>query len=750
MRRFARASQRFGSQVQCAHYPGSTPLITSARDSTRWRQLSSSSSPAFAERSYIPNHVHEHTSHGNAANFPAFLDSPSTGDVENETIGLPNDRQHVQALSRGAVKEFWAIVRDGQPDQVMSVLLNPRFDPIIATMTPSRFAEVFCLLSPTYFILPFRKIHRPLHPTTMHVHGYKRLEVIFEEFANNVMTVAETRLRTGHQLGLAEYTHLLRCASSMGDAVMAEHVWESMKADDIRPDVTCYNHLMASKSWNSTYTGRESYRLRITKHIYRKRGYEYPNPGWTGFGTKARSVRKDVTSILNEMIGEGFQADENTFIQVMVSSSRVGSITGIIRLLKAIWNVDVDALLDPENHPKLKPVTPFPRSSPCYPTKNLLHAVAHAFGTSSNMLAALRTIDHLSESYNIAVPEGVWLELTERAFVLSRQRFGPDLPGKDRGQLYFNFIFELYETMTSKPYNVRPTAHVHQMMAKTAWDQRNWPRYKEHMEGAYNVLAETRRKQRIARTKVMGYLTNSKTSQGPKNPRGQVNLSRFKSRPFANAVYEYDLLRLRAAQANMIVRRLARLLLIQKHWEIPGEPEYTWERRLLPQALEEWQDFLPDKIHYDTSGGTVNRKGFTNWRFRRFTGFYKIPIRRPTPTNGLKREVHPDDIDDDAFWANLLERRPYYKSKPGLQTEPLARLFSGVVERSTVSHPPPHDPFTYETLADCENYEDLKQFYREHDFTHKPARNLGEEIEKERESEDPADTAIKGFGFSDA
>ncbi|KAK1140748.1 hypothetical protein N8T08_009949 [Aspergillus melleus] len=614
-------------------------------------------------------------------------------------------------------------------------------------MTPSIFAEVFRLLSPAYFIEPFRTIHRALHPTTVHVQGYKRLEVIFEEFANNVMVIAQTRERMGHPLGLAEYTHLLSCASSMGDAHMADQVWENMKEDDVQPDAACYNHLMASKVWDSTYTGRGGYRLRITKHIYRKRGYESPNPGWTGFGTKARSVRKEVVETLNEMIGNGFQGDENTFIQIMVSSSRVGAISGIERLLKAIWNVDVDALLDPENHPKQEPVTPFPRSSPCYPTKNLLHAVAHAFGTSSNMLAALRTIEHLSESYGIVIPEEVWLELMERTFVLSRRRFGTDLPGKDRGQVDPDFLFDMYKTMTSKPFNVQPTAHVHQMMAKTAWDQRNWTLYKEHMEGAYDILAETRRKQKVARTKVMSYLTNSKISQGPKKRRGPADLTRFKSRHFANAVYEYDLLRLRAAEAYTIVVRLARLLIIQNHWEIPGESEYAWERRYLPQALEEWQDFLPDQIHYHTSSGMIHRKGFSNWRFRRYTGFHQIPIRRPTPTNGLKRELHPDEIDDDAFWANLLKRRPYYKSKASLQIQPLDRLFSGVIERSTVSHPPPYDPFTYETIADCANYEDLKKFYRAHDF--KKVRYWKEEGEAEDEEyEDPADTAIEGFGYA--
>lgn len=752
MRRFARASQRFGSQVQCGlpGSPGSTPLITAARDSTQWRPLSSASS-LFAEHYDIPHIPHipdglDQFPRWDAISAAISPDAPATAALGMPEAGQqpPEQKKHAP-LKQKHLKTFWTIVRDGQPDQVMDALMDPRFEGLVVSMPSSTFAEVLLLLSPAYFIEPFRALHRPLHPATVHVKGYKRLEVIFEEFAHNLSAVVRTRRSAGHKLGLAEYTHLLHCASSIGDGLMAEQTWQSMGQDDVRPDLSCYNHLMAAKVWDSAYTSPQKYRLRTTKHVYRKRGFVYPNPGWTGFGTKGRSVRKEVVRLLNEMVENGFQGDENTYIHVLTASARVGDSSGIKRLLKAIWNVDVDALLNREPDSVMEPVTPFPRTHPLFPTKNLLFAIAHTFGTTSEMLAALRTIDHISESYGIETTEEVWLELMERAFVLSRQRWGPDLEGKNRGLLPSKFLSDMYETMISEPYNVRPTAAIHSMMGKAAWEKADLPTFQHHLRAAYSLLKETRRERHLVRSKVADYIKNTRASQGPKQKQGgHVEFSRYRTRSFANAVYEYDILRLRSAQQAMIVGRLVRLLLIKHDWDFPGKTEHAWERRLLPQVIEEWQDFLPDQIHYHTTGGVVFRLGFTNWRFRRFTGFTQVPIHQPDPVVGAEREMDPNEIEDDVFWARRLVLRADLNS--GLL--PLVRLFHGVVERSTVAHPQPHDPFSFKPIADCKAPSELKAFYREYDL--RAARQMlgaqeGElEEEQDYHSEDSSDAGHRG------
>lgn len=239
---------------------------------------------------------------------PDDVDGDATGVLE---VGVPPAVQirSSKRLEGRKASEFWTILKEGQPDQVMSALLNPRYETFVATMPASSFAEAFFLLSPAYFVEPFRLLHEPMHPTTVHVRGFKRLETIFDEFADNVAKVAEIRRSAGHRFGLAEYSHLLHCASSVGDALFADQVWHNMQEDKVRPDVACYNYLMSAKVWNSSHHGRQQYRLRMTKYIYRKRGYFDPNPGWEGFGTKARSVRKEVVQILNEMIEAGLVGD---------------------------------------------------------------------------------------------------------------------------------------------------------------------------------------------------------------------------------------------------------------------------------------------------------------------------------------------------------------------------------------------------------------------------------------------------------
>ncbi|RJE16636.1 hypothetical protein PHISCL_11027, partial [Aspergillus sclerotialis] len=94
----------------------------------------------------------------------------------------------------------------------MNMFLDPRYARLVASLPQSTFVEAFHLLSPAYFIIPYRDIHRPLHPTAVRLKKYKPLELIFREFSDNLATIVETRTSTGRTLGLAEYRHLLDCA----------------------------------------------------------------------------------------------------------------------------------------------------------------------------------------------------------------------------------------------------------------------------------------------------------------------------------------------------------------------------------------------------------------------------------------------------------------------------------------------------------------------------------------------------------
>ncbi|OOF93225.1 hypothetical protein ASPCADRAFT_209817 [Aspergillus carbonarius ITEM 5010] len=451
---------------------------------------------------------------------------------------------------------------------------------------------------------------------------------------------------------------------------MADYIWHAIKEDGMVPDARCYNYYMEAKVWNKAYTGLEKYHTRMTPYAYRHRRFFTPNSGWQGYGTAGNSVRKEVLQIFNEMTLEGTSGDTATFANVILASSRVGHLQGIKNVLHTVWNIDVDALLEQSEHPA---VTPYDRSSPLYPTNHLLFAVAHAFGTNNDIPAALRTIDFISNQYDIPVSENIWLELFERSFVLSRPKFGPDAERNAKGKIHYDFLNTIFETMTAEPFNVRPTIEVHHKLAKTAWNRARLSEFQRHMRAAYEILRETRRKRRTARSILEAYMGHSQAH------RARVEPVLLRSRAFADAVHAYDILRLRTTQQTIIMERLARLLLIHHRWV--GRDNPAWERSILPRALEEWRDFLPQSLVYHTRGGLVQFHGATFWGQRNIRPHKRVPVRRPAFNTEVELDEEANEIDDDFFWEAYRQSAPHLD----LSSPPLKRLFGAIQESDKAS-----------------------------------------------------------------
>ncbi|PWY67179.1 hypothetical protein BO70DRAFT_390528 [Aspergillus heteromorphus CBS 117.55] len=584
--------------------------------------------------------------------------------------------------------EFHAILLDGQPDQVMDALLDPRFRGLVGSMSPSAFVEALHVLSPAYFIVPYRQIHHALHPWAVQVKRLRPLPAIFDEFAGNLAAILQIRHSAGHALGLAEYTHLLDCARSMGDATMAGEVWGMIREDGLVPDVQCYNHYMEAKVWEGLYLGKARYRTRMTPYLYRKRGFWTPNPGWEGYGTGRRSVRKSVLEIMDEMTREGTAGDVATFTNVILAASRVGHVQGMKNVLRSVWNIDVDVSLT-----SAPQATPYDRSSPLYPTNDLLHAIAHAFGTNNDIPTALRLIEFLSSRYGLAIPETVWLELFERAFVLCRPKFGEDAERRRKGQVSFDSVRNMFKTMTGAPFNVRPTIKVHQSLAKIAWDSCRLREFQNHMHAAYDILEQTRKQCRAARLVLEPYLGYAQRRKSRADP------AELQSREFADAVHRYDVLRLRTAQETNTLESLAKLLLIRRRWADHDNP--VWERRLLPRMLEEWQDFLPESTVCHTHGGIVQFRGRTFWG---------ESSRTDTELDNEAR------LDDRYFWRRRLQSMPHIE----MTSAPLKRLFGPVLRY--------HEAYEHEDVYDPA-IEDPGHEYDEsyeHDAADEPATFRGE------------------------
>ncbi|KAL5343095.1 mitochondrial ATPase expression-domain-containing protein [Aspergillus crustosus] len=537
----------------------------------------------------------------------------------------------------------WAFdsrINTAQPDQVMAALLDPACSKLVGQMSQTAFIEALHLLSPEYFVVPWRKIYRPVHAHTVWYKKYKSLDTILDEFVNNICTIIQIRQAAGHFIGLAEYTHLLDCARSVGDGLMADYVWHSMQIDRTAPDLQCYNYYMEAKVWNGAYGNLESHRLRVTPWAYNRR--RYGNPGWSGYGTAERSVRKAVLLIHTEMQENGYKEDEATIVNILLASARVGYRCGMGDVLKRTWNVDVEALKQGTPHTVIQ----YPRSSPLYPSGRLLIAIAHAYGTNNDIPSALRLIEHFHVSYDIPIPHEAWTELFEWSFVLSRLRRGETFDQKVLGYVHPAFFQALGRTMLEEPNNVRPNVEIHYKLAKGAKRRRQVSNLLHHMRRAYQLMTETRKRRMSARRMVESYLRHPRMIEGSGTG---IRSPVLWSRGFAEAVHTYDILRHQGMQETILLERLVRVLIRGRR--LLGNSTDAWDRLWIPRAIEEWREFLPQTLNYEISTGYVNFKAQTRLMEPIFIRHYEVQRRLCSLNEATMEEEDPPQLEDRDVWA---------------------------------------------------------------------------------------------------
>ncbi|KAL2851519.1 mitochondrial ATPase expression-domain-containing protein [Aspergillus pseudoustus] len=554
---------------------------------------------------------------GTARGISPAPNPPAIGSSKFHGKGFRSSAQHAQLK-----REFYSILSAGQPDQVMEALLSPRYEQVIVQLPQSVFVETLRLLSPSYFIEPYKQFHVLLHPHAAKLKRCTPIRVILDEFSTKLSSIIRIRRLAGCHISLAEYTHLLDCARSLGDGLMAEYIWHAMDKERITPDLRCYNYYMESKIWNGCYNGEEQYRLRVTPYAYRRRrtGQSW---GWDNYETAEHSLAKEIRLIFEDMKEAGHEPDEATIINLLVANARVGHVDNMKQLLWDTWNIDVDLVKGGERGPVLA----LEPSSPLYPTTRLLKAIVHAFSTNSDIPAAISLLDHISSSYGVEVTEQIWLEI---------------LTGSDAKEMRHGEV--------SPAFNIKPAFEMHWYFAKAAWNVCNTQKILVHIDRAYELLEETKRKRQIAREIVESYL--------PKHKDQRIAPDVLRSRGFAEAIRTYDIARLRYVHQTTIIENIVQLLFRPRHVKKVRASAQLFSRVHAPLYFERWRDYLPARLTYKTPTGIVEIQGDTVYaKHSRLPPHDKVQFRRhletvPNPVF----EKTSDTLDDDFIWATYRDR----------------------------------------------------------------------------------------------
>lgn len=689
MRRIVTAGERLSSHRLALTRPGPTENclyspqgLLPVNFTSRTRQASALSASRSRQWNRSPYRKREFHRHDSIREFNTTSKDPDMDVAAPEAIQTPTHEFDGVTLPTWNSPEeeveyaegFYRALQNGQPDQIMSAMTDSRSAGLVGSLPQTVFIEALHRLSPAHFVEPFRDLHHPLHSWTVLKNGVKRVEEIFDEFVGNLLTITRYRTAAGHSLQLDEYRHLLDCARSMGNEVMATQLWDSMQQEDILPDGMCYNHYMEAKVWNHCYTGQEAYRLRMLPFHYRKRRMDDRNVGWKGFGTAGQSVRKEVMGLFRQMTEDGHLADERAYINVILASARVGHKPGVRHVLQTVWNIDINALKQQHDNSKLPSPTPYDPWSALYPTENLLFAVAHALGTNNDIAGAVRTVEFISTSYDIPIPPKVWHELFERAYVLCRHRTTQTVReqhSSEIGKVSMDLVRSLFDTMTSAPYNIKPTVQILRCMINISIDNGSLEDCKYYLDEAYGLLQESRVKQEEARTVVLRCLVPAVEAKTHAQRTGtKPDPSLFQSPILAEAIHAYDILRLQVYQQVYLIQRTLWVLLRVPHWK--DTPDKNWLYQERPKMQEEWWDFHParKRLFYDED--IVDMRGPTGFKDRRWGSTRHIPVRRKTDGKTLFEPAERRVWEDTERWL------AFAKKYPALDTEmsPVNRLFT--------------------------------------------------------------------------
>jgi Mitochondrial ATPase expression len=486
------------------------------------RRLRTSSS---TQRSYLPTagsrqlskpfESRQFSSHDANANILSFDDGttrlpwfgtqkPETNEHEHRVTNLKEQEgaegvQKLQTANEEVIVPdvqllFENLLDHGHPDRVMFALDDPEHGTsFIKTANDAAFTRAFCKIDPAHFIELYVPLYRNLDP---HLHlnmKYRRcrsLEARWNSFLAFLNKVISLRKEAGHNLTLDVHRHLLKCAGAMGDETFARDVFETLIPDEgLEPDLQCYNYYLKAVVWSGWYDVRYRNRTRVIQSNLDFRRHSTNITRKTKFAEKGfkprrpppsapEMIRRDALATFQNLTKQGFSGDEETFTSLMLALSQAGDLAGVKSILKSVWNVDVDLLVQFDEE-EIESPTYYEEDSPLRPTENLLSTVLHVFVSHNDVSLAYTVLDYISRNYNLKVPADVWMWLYEMTFVLCcRRGWGP---GSDRyaargeynaGQLDKGALRKLFDLITDEPHNMEPSVTMWIMLARIEREQR--------------------------------------------------------------------------------------------------------------------------------------------------------------------------------------------------------------------------------------------------------------------------------------
>lgn len=543
------------------------------------------------------------------ADKPPVLELPYNTPLPQES-GLPitDEAQIIERSLDQAKKRVTVALRSSSTYAFIPSLLQAARDPtFLRGMRKSTIREMYMLLDFERSLQKYKEVYQDIHP-----HQLDQLQTSKQPSVTSLVGfyffqyqhIIELLIAEGRKWGIVEFKWLLNAARVARHGGRAFKIWKDMLKCNVKPDTDCYNHYFEALCWSNAHDPAERRNQRVTPWRLERRRWRFPAESekdvlWRsslGYRTGPSGLKEEVVSKFTEMVAGAVMADATTFGHLMTAYAREGDMEGVKTILKRVWDIDVDAVMETENN--VDTFIDIPAKSPLYPKEDLLFTIAHIFGINNDLAQGMRLVDYMSSKFSLKITNQTWAELLRWAFVLSRPRRGNSkFDGQQIGQLPSTSLESLYKTMTAPPYKVKLNMSMLDLVVKYRYGRK-------HLDQMLSMMIEGLK---LHNRTLISYARASEkhfSSLAQKNSVPWVTKYLHTQSPL---FHRKNVAGLQEFRDFLLISRWFSKLLRQSDWYSAKQTIVIWERQKLPEAINAFWYFRPkDRLSYSISTGRVD------------------------------------------------------------------------------------------------------------------------------------------------
>ncbi|KAB8296755.1 hypothetical protein EYC80_002172 [Monilinia laxa] len=525
-------------------------------------------------------------------------------------VGLPTNMSQRRILLKEAkmVPGYTDVIRALQirdPHELLRVLVKlSEVDNYGINLSPlldipsNTFSEILRLLDPKHFFGRYKKLLQDVHhrdllemrTDTLDYDGTHRAYTVYLWHLHRIIMKRQTK----YPLRLYDYKMLLKAAKFTGHQGVADLTWKNllsnryqvMESRKILPDVECFNYYMATMCWSDVLSPFHSDRLRVVSHYKDLRQWDQRPYALNRHRIGSDGVRISVSGLFRHMVTAGLVGDEETFRMLMVSASREGDLETARTILKKVWQIDVDGTKNSGNL-ELNKISP---DSTLYPSEKLIRTIAHMYCINNNLPMAMKVIDQISRQYSINISIETWEDLLRWTAVFSRKQGSASHreKGFDEGILPPTGMTDVWGSMISEPYSVKPTLSMYNIFIRNLISRRQIGEAQVQIAEAYRL-----------HHKLANRLDHYRILY-------ENSLARRKLDSAVTSIRQKDFVfhRLKLRTSRLYMRQWVSLLIYHPNKYLT-KYHPKWAFKEIPTIVKNYKSFLRGEISYQTYTGHI-------------------------------------------------------------------------------------------------------------------------------------------------